>query len=75
VLVLAEEEEGKITWITPDLLATWRVDRRALEAAARENLDRLLDHKSLEIEEIDGTKLGMVRLDSVFKASVIEVGW
>jgi hypothetical protein len=71
VLVLSEEQEGKITWITSHLLATWGVARSALEAAARENLDRLLDDKSLEIEQIDGTKIGMVPLDSVFKASVI----
>jgi hypothetical protein len=71
VLVFCDEDEGKITWLTPDMLTDWGVEREAVEAAALENLDGLLRGLTLEIEDIDGTRLGMVPVSSVFKASLI----
>jgi uncharacterized protein YtpQ (UPF0354 family) len=71
VLVLTDLKEGKITWLTPADLAKWNVSQDQIEQAASGNLSRLLDDKRLEVEEIDGMKLAMVPVESVFKASVI----
>ena len=74
-------------WLLPKCLADWGVPMTELDAAARENLDRLLHGKRLEVERDDGRALGMVPIDSVaLKASVIfapglkgfveaELGW
>jgi uncharacterized protein YtpQ (UPF0354 family) len=76
VLVWSDQEEGRITWLSPSILEEWGVERAEVEAAALENLDRLLSGMSLEIEDIDGTKLGMLSADSVLKASLIFApGW
>jgi len=71
ILVLTDASESKITWLTPSSLADWGIAQEEIEAAAGENMDRLLDGKRLETHEMDGMKLGMVPIDSVFKASVI----
>lgn len=71
VLVLTDVDEGKVTWLTPSSLAHWGITKAQAEAAASNNMNRLLDGKRLEVEEIDGMKLGMVPITSVFKASII----
>jgi hypothetical protein len=71
VLVLTDVDEGKVTWLTPSSLSRWGVTRAQVEAAASNNMNRLLDGKRLEVEVIDGMKLGMVPITSVFKASII----
>jgi hypothetical protein len=43
-------------------------------AASLRNQDTLLERVNLEVEEVDGHKLGMVPLDSPYKASVIFAG-
>ncbi len=54
------------------MLQDWGVSEDAAVAAAGINMDRLLQGKELELAgEIDGMSLGMVPVDSVFKASVI----
>jgi hypothetical protein len=70
-VVLTDSSEGRITWLTPSTLAKWGTTREEIETAASENMDRLLAGKRLEVHEIDGMKVGMVPLDSVFKASEI----
>jgi hypothetical protein len=86
VLVYCDEDEGTVTWLSPSNLRAWGVDRQTVEATACENLGGLLRDRALEVEEIDGTKLGLVPVDSVFKASLIfapafkafvspELGW
>jgi hypothetical protein len=86
VLVYCDEDEGTITWLSPSHLRAWGVDRQTVEASACENLGGLLRDRALEVEEIDGTKLGLVPVHSVFKASLIfapafkafvspELGW
>ncbi len=71
VLVVTDAKEQTISFLTPDMLAQWKVSQQQAEAAARENLSVLLRDKRLEVQEIDGMKLGMVPVDSVFKASTI----
>ena len=71
VLVLTDEDESVVTWLTPDALAEWGVTQADVESAAYENMDRLLEGKSPEVETIDEMKLGMVPVGSVFKASTI----
>jgi hypothetical protein len=86
VLVLASEDEGKITWLTPKCAATWSIGFDELRAAALSNLDRLLQSTRLQVESARGRKLGMIPVDSVLKASTIfapsfksyvasELGW
>ena len=71
VLVLTDREERNITWLTHRDLAAWGVTQAEAESAAGENLARLLAGLRLKVELIDGMRLAMVPLDSVFKASVI----
>jgi uncharacterized protein YtpQ (UPF0354 family) len=72
VLVLTDLQEGKITWITPGMLAEWGVSQEVVVKAAEANMDRLLQDKEPELAgKIDGKVLGMIPVDSVFKASSI----
>lgn len=72
VLVLTDLQEGKITWITPGMLTEWGVSQEVVVKAAEANMDRLLQDKEPElVGEIDGKVLGMIPVDSVFKASTI----
>jgi hypothetical protein len=72
VLVLTDLKEGKITWVTPGMLKDWHVSQDEAVQAASSNMNRLLDGKQPELAAaIDGMSLGMVPVDSVFKASTI----
>lgn len=71
VLVVTNFGESKVSWVTPAMLEKWRVSREDVENAASGNMAKLLTGKSLEIRNVDNGKLGMVPVDSVFKASVI----
>jgi len=71
IVVLANMQEGQINWLTPSDLVEWNVSREQVEQEASRNLSRLLEGNRLEIKEIDGMKLAMVPINSVFKASVI----
>lgn len=71
VLVLTDLTEGKVTWITPTMISEWQVSRQEVEERAYQNLAKLLEDKRPEIGEIDGTKLGMIPISGVFKASIM----
>ena len=72
VLVLTDLQESKITWVTPGMLKNWGASQETAVAVAERNMDRLLEDKEPELAgEIDGMPLGMIPVDSVFKASVI----
>ena len=72
VLVLTDLQEGKITWVTQRMLDEWEVSRDTAVGRAADNMDSLLHEKEPEVAgEIDGMALGMVPVDSVFKASTI----
>jgi hypothetical protein len=70
VLVLAVEP-GRIRWLTSKCLESWRVDLEHVRTAAGANLDDLLGEGRLHVEASDGLKLGMLEIDSAFKASLI----
>ena len=71
VLTLTDLGQTKITWVTPDMCDEWGVTIEEVTAAAFLNQDQLLDGLELEVAEADGSPLGMVPLDSPYKASVI----
>jgi hypothetical protein len=70
-LVLTDLDEGSVKWLTPSCQKTWAVGLDELREAAATNLDRLLEGKRLEVATARGRKLGMIPVDSVFKASTI----
>jgi len=53
------------------MLQKWNVSREDALAAADANMAELIAGKRPEVQEIDGMKLAMVPVSSVFKASVI----
>jgi hypothetical protein len=71
VLTLTDEGRTKITWVTPGMCRKWGVTPEAAVATAIANQDRLLDGIELETTEVHGSRLGMIPLDSPYKASVI----
>jgi uncharacterized protein YtpQ (UPF0354 family) len=72
VLVVTDLNEGTITWVTPGMLKDWHVSRDEAAQAASTNMNRLLEGKQPELTSaIDGMSLGMVPVNSVFKASTI----
>jgi len=71
VLTLTDLDQTKITWVTPDMCDEWGVTSEEAGAAAFRNQDKLLEGLELEVAEADGSPLGMVPLDSPYKASVI----
>ncbi len=86
VLTLTDAETSFVRWVNPALCSHWQVTEDDAIAAARLNQDRLLEGLTLEVAEVKGEKLGMVPLDSPYKASVIfaarfkelvtpELGW
>ncbi len=71
VLTVTCEDERTIEWVNPAMLEAWNVSREVAEKAAGENLDRLLQGKKLEVERVGTMRLGMVPINSVYKASLI----
>lgn len=86
VLVLTDLNEGKITWISSKMIKDWNVSKEEVERNANKNMSALLSGKRPEVKEVNGQKLGMIPIHSVFKASTIfspnfkefvsvEIGW
>jgi hypothetical protein len=71
VLIVTDEDEGALSWVTRAHLARWGVDERDARAAADRNQARLIAALALEIKDVDEMKIGMVPLESALKASVI----
>lgn len=71
IMVMADLKAGMITWITPDMIRDWHVSLADVEAVARENMSSLLRGKRPEVKNIEGMKVGMLPIQSVFKASAI----
>ncbi len=69
VLTVTDRNETRIRWVTPAMLKAWKVSRREGQKAAGESLDRLLRGTRLQVETIGTMRLGMVPIDSAFKAS------
>lgn len=86
VLCWTDPEERRITWITGATLDLWQARADDVVEAARAGLDRVLRGARLEVQQVRGMPLGMLDVDSVFKASLIrapslratvepELGW
>ncbi len=86
VLCWTDPEERRITWITGATLDLWQARADDVIEAARAGLDRVLRSARLEVQQVRGLPLGMLDVDSVFKASLIrapsfraiveeELGW
>jgi hypothetical protein len=71
VLTLTDHEQTGVTWVTPRMCQTWGVTVEQASSAAFANQDRLLEGIELNLAESGGHTLGMVPLDSPYKASVI----
>ena len=72
VFVFTPPDGSRISWITKSMLTDWQVTRDDIVETANENMNRLVSSTTLEIEEIDGVKLGMLSTqDTPFKASLI----
>ncbi|MCE9583723.1 MAG: hypothetical protein K8T20_14665 [Planctomycetes bacterium] len=71
LLVVTDPEERKLTFITPGMARDWKTTDAELEASAARNLDRLIQGQQPEFRVIDGCKIGMLPVRSVFKSSVI----
>jgi hypothetical protein len=73
VLTLTNEEQSKVTWVTPDMCERWAVTIADACAAATINQDRLLD--GLELDAASGSDrldtLGMIPVHPPYKASTI----
>lgn len=71
ILTLTDADHTKITWVTPQMCDEWGVTTDQATAAALANQDLLLEGIKLDVSEVQGSALGMVPVDSPYKASVI----
>jgi hypothetical protein len=71
VLTYVDEEESRITWLTPSMLEEWGKSRDAVAKAAGRNMAELLQKTPIEIEAVEQFQLGMFATHSPFKASLI----
>jgi hypothetical protein len=55
--------ENKLTWITADDLEKWGIQEKGLEAQANINADKLLAKAVLQIENVEGHKLGLIETE------------
>ncbi len=72
VYVFTPPDGSSIAWIVDSMLTDWGVTRDDVIDQANQNMDQLVADTKLEIDEIDGVKLGMLATDETpFKASLI----
>ncbi|MDX1930793.1 MAG: hypothetical protein SFV81_29990 [Pirellulaceae bacterium] len=72
VFVFTPPDGSRISWITESMLSDWNVSRETVVSQANLNMSRLVAETQLEIEVIDGVKLGMLSTNETpFKASLI----
>lgn len=72
VFVFTPPDGSRISWISHSMLADWKVTRETVIGQAAANMNQVVANTKLEIEEIDGVKLGMLSTnDTPFKASLI----
>lgn len=72
VFVYVPPGGSRISWITNDMVADWKVTRDAVIALANKNMDLIVSETELETQDIDGVPLGMLNTqETPFKASLI----
>ncbi len=64
--------DNQIRYISEKQVINWGITREELKEQANENLSKLLNNSQLEIEDMDGRKLGFINCpESTLKASLI----
>jgi hypothetical protein len=73
VLTLTDLDHGGITWVTPRMCAQWGVTVEHAASVASANQELLLNGVCLDVHrgEQEGDAIGMIPLDSPYKASTI----
>lgn len=72
VFVYTPADGSRITWINESMLDDWGVTREQVVQQAEENMAAIVAETRFEVEEIDGSKLGMISTEETpFKASLI----
>jgi hypothetical protein len=71
IVTLTNAEHSRVTWVTDRMCADWGIQVSDVVAAARRNQDALLRGIELQVQQSGKFRLGLVPLDSPYKASVI----
>jgi hypothetical protein len=71
VLTFTDAQQSGVTRVTAAMCADWQVSTEQALAAAARNQNELLRGIQMELSEVAGEQLGMVPIDSPYKASVI----
>lgn len=71
VLTLTDADHSRITWVSSAMCERWGVTPDEAMATARRNQSDLLSGLTLEIRKTGDNKLGMVPVDSAYKASTL----
>ncbi len=71
VYVFDDKDKNRIIWVNQSNLGDWGITRNEFEKAALQNLNRLIEDKSLVVVEVDGKIVASIAGDSEFNASLI----
>lgn len=72
VFVVTPPDGSRISWISNSMVSKWGTTPDAVRREAAKNMDKLASETVLEIDDVDGVKLGMLSTtDTPFKASLI----
>ncbi len=72
VFVVASPDGARLSWVSDGMMEGWGVGREEVVKQASANMDGLVRGTRLEVQDIDGVKLGMLALkDTHFKASLL----
>jgi hypothetical protein len=62
---------GLISWITPGMLADWRISLAELETAVAYNLAAALTRATIQHKDVDAVRLGFLETQLPFKSALI----
>ncbi len=72
VFVYTPADGSRIAWISESMLDDWGVTREQVVRQAEENMTAIVASSKLDVEDIDGNKIGMISTEETpFKASLI----
>jgi hypothetical protein len=65
-------DKSRLFYITRSMLERWRVGEEDVFKKAEKNMNKIISEVKLELEEVDGVKIGILSLEETFlKASII----
>lgn len=70
-MVIVYDSGNKKVWINENHVEQWEIDNQTLLQTAYRNLDAVLDNAILEVEEVEGKKLGYFSLEDETMKSVL----